>query len=295
MNQFLLFLDLIRIKQWYKNAIIFLALIFGSEPLSFYNISITIFGFFLLSIVTSSGYIRNDLIDFEKDKVHPIKKNRPLTSGYIKKKNAYLLFLIMAIVGLSISISLNVWFGMLLSILLLNTELYSRYIKNKIFLDVFSIGINFVIRAMAGVFLIKSPEFSPWIVFGIFFVAMFLGFIKRKSELLTLDSFAPEHRHVLKKYNLKNLKFALLITSVMIITIYSVYAILGPHNGVLIFTIPFSIVLLLRMLYLSNINHKNLQSNEFFKDKITLIILITYTITTIYLLRINDELLFPNI
>ena len=86
---------IIRIKQWYKNIVIFLPLVFSLSLLNLDSISLTIVGFIALSLASSALYIRNDILDIEFDKQHPIKKFRPLASGQISKKNAYIIFVLL--------------------------------------------------------------------------------------------------------------------------------------------------------------------------------------------------------
>lgn len=278
------FIFMMRIRQWYKNLIIFLGLVYGLELLSFENLSSVIFGFAALCIITSAGYIRNDIIDLESDKVHPEKNKRPLPSGVVTLTHAYSTFFVLLIGGLCLSFFLDLWFFIIIIALIVNTEIYSRILKKYIFLDVFSIGINFIIRAVSGILLIKTP-ISPWIILGVFFVALFLGFIKRKSEFITLKNFAGKHRKVLENYTIDSLNSSILISAIMIITTYSLYAIIGPFNDHrLILTVPFVVFIILKQIHLSNINHILIQKNEFFKEKLSLAALLIFSLFTLLLL-----------
>ena len=284
MSQILTLISLLRVQQWYKNVIIFFGVVFSLELISPSNIFVSIFGFFALCLITSAGYIRNDIIDIERDRIHPEKSKRPLASNKIKLKNANLIFIIIIGIGLTLSFYLDVLFGIIMIVLILNTEIYSRVTKNILFLDVFAIGINFVIRAISGIFLINTP-ISPWIVLGVFFVALFLGFSKRKSEIITLSDKSSNHRKVLKKYTKKMLDISVLVSGITILIIFTTYSLLGPfEDGKLALTIPFIAIIILRQLYLLKINHKLIQKNEFYKDKITVLCVILYSILTLILL-----------
>ncbi len=284
MSQILTLISLLRVQQWYKNVIIFFGVVFSLELISPSNIFVSIFGFFALCLITSAGYIRNDIIDIERDRIHPEKSKRPLASNKIKLKNANLIFIIIIGIGLTLSFYLDVLFGIIMIVLILNTEIYSRVTKNILFLDVFAIGINFVIRAISGIFLINTP-ISPWIVLGVFFVALFLGFSKRKSEIITLSDKSSNHRKVLKKYTKKMLDISVLVSGISILIIFTTYSLLGPfEDGKLALTIPFIAIIILRQLYLLKINHKLIQKNEFYKDKITVLCVILYSILTLILL-----------
>jgi len=280
-------ISLLRVQQWYKNIIIFFGIVFALELVSPANIFVSILGFIALCLITSAGYIRNDILDLQQDKIHPEKCKRPLPSGQITLKKANTIFLIIIGIGLLLSFSLDLLFGVFMIALIINTEIYSRITKNIVFLDVFAIGINFVIRAVCGIVLINTP-ISPWIVFGVFCVALFLGFMKRKSEITTLKNSASSHRKVLSRYTKFSLNISVFISAMMIITIFTIYSVIGPFDdGRLILTIPFIALIILRQLYLSKINHILIQKNEFYKDKLTAIVIIFYSIFTLILLYTN--------
>tara|TARA_Y100000590_G_scaffold185628_1_gene211547 strand:- start:4328 stop:5221 length:894 start_codon:yes stop_codon:yes gene_type:complete len=282
----------LRIKHWYKNVVIFLGLIFGMVLLEPQNITISILGFIALCLITSSGYIRNDILDLENDKSHPEKKNRPLPSGRITSKQANIIFVGIFSIGLILSFSLDLVFGALMIILFINTEIYSRFTKRIVFLDTFAIGINFVLRAVSGIVLINTA-ISPWIVLGVFFVALFLAFLKRKSEKMTLGDSADIHRRVLKYYKKNVLEISVYVSGLMIIITYITYSIIGHFlDGRLIFSIPFIIAAVLRLFQLSRINHPLIEKNEFYKDKIFLGILIGYSIITLILLYSETYTIF---
>ena len=287
MNKISSVISLLRVQQWYKNIIIFFGIVFALELVSPANIFVSILGFIALCLITSASYIRNDILDLQQDKIHPEKCKRPLPSGQITLKKANTVFLIIIGIGLLLSFSLDLLFGVFMIALIINTEIYSRITKNIVFLDVFAIGINFVIRAVCGIVLINTP-ISPWIVFGVFCVALFLGFMKRKSEITTLKNSASSHRKVLSRYTKFSLNISVFISAMMIITIFTIYSVIGPFDdGRLILTIPFIALIILRQLYLSKINHILIQKNEFYKDKLTAIVIIFYSIFTLILLYTN--------
>ena len=284
MNKISSIISLLRVQQWYKNIIIFFGIVFALELVSPANIFVSILGFIALCLITSAGYIRNDILDLQQDKIHPEKCKRPLPSGQITLKKANTVFLIIIGIGLLLSFSLDLLFGVFMIALIINTEIYSRITKNIVFLDVFAIGINFVIRAVCGIVLINTP-ISPWIVFGVFCVALFLGFMKRKSEITTLKNSASSHRKVLSRYTKFSLNISVFISAMMIITVFTIYSVIGPFDdGRLILTVPFIALIILRQLYLSKINHILIQKNEFYKDKLTAIAIISYSIFTLILL-----------
>ena len=246
LNKISSIISLLRVQQWYKNIIIFFGIVFALELVSPANIFVSILGFIALCLITSAGYIRNDILDLQQDKIHPEKCKRPLPSGQITLKKANTVFLIIIGIGLLLSFSLDLLFGVFMIALIINTEIYSRITKNIVFLDVFAIGIKFVIRAVCGIVLINTP-ISPWIVFGVFCVALFLGFMKRKSEITTLKNSASSHRKVLSRYTKFSLNISVFISAMMILAIFTIYSVIGPFDdGRLILTVPFIALIILR-------------------------------------------------
>ena len=276
---------IIRIKQWYKNIVIFLQLVFSLSLLNLDSIYLTIVGFIALSLASSALYIRNDILDIEFDKQHPIKKFRPLASGQISKKNAYIIFVLLLSSSLIIAAILNWQLVIVLIFLFVNTTVYSQWLKNFAYVDLLSISLNFVIRVLAGMLLLQVG-ISPWLVFGVFLVAFFLGLMKRKSEIIILKDTAALHRKSLSKYSIKKLNYSLLILSVLVIVTYSLYSITNDptNDNRLIFTIPIVAIIIFRQYYLSEKSVSVKKFNEVINDKITLFAIIMYIITTILLL-----------
>ena len=276
---------IIRIKQWYKNIVIFLPLVFSLSLLNLDSISLTIVGFIALSLASSALYIRNDILDIEFDKQHPIKKFRPLASGQISKKNAYIIFVLLLSSSLIIAAILNWQLVIVLIFLFVNTTVYSQWLKNFAYVDLLSISLNFVIRVLAGMLLLQVG-ISPWLIFGVFLVAFFLGLMKRKSEIIILKDAAALHRKSLSKYSIKKLNYSLLIVSVLVIVTYSLYSITNDptNDNRLIFTIPIVAIIIFRQYYLSEKSVSVKKFNEVINDKITVLAIIMYIITTILLL-----------
>ena len=287
MSELPILFKILRIKQWYKNIVILLPLVFSLSLLNLDSLSLTIVGFVALCLASSALYIRNDILDVESDKQHPIKKFRPLASGQTSKKNAYIVFVLLLSSSLIIA-AITSW---QLVIVLIFLSVYSHWLKKFVYVDLLSISLNFVIRVLAGLVLLP-PEFfgiiSPWLIFGVFLVAFFLGLMKRKSEIITLKEKAVLHREVLSKYSIKNLNYSLLIVSVLVMITYSLYSIINDptSDNRLIFTIPIVAIIIFRQYYLSERSISLNKFSEVINDKISLLAIIVYVITTISLLYI---------
>jgi len=284
MNSSQIFIELLRINQWYKNLIIFLPVVFSLNFFATEALLLSFLGFISLCLVSSAGYIRNDIKDIESDKQHPLKKTRPIAAGIISIPKASIIFVILLVAGLGLSFSLDWKFGIMTILLLINTEVYSNWLKKILFLDILSISGNFIIRAVSGVILINSP-LSPWLILGIFFVALFLAITKRRNELSFLKKSAENHREVLNQYTLSSLNSILVIAAVMVLITYSLYTLDSSiRDWRLVITVPIVVYIVFRQIHLSSISQEKILSDNLLKDRGTLVSVIVYVVLTLFLL-----------
>jgi len=245
------FFELLRIKQWYKNLIVFSVILFSGLFLSLSTWKILFLSFISFCLMSSVNYIINDLIDKNKDKLDKIKGKRPIPSGKISVIFAILIGFILFIVSVLIAyFYLNTYFMIILLIFFISTQFYSFWLKNKIFLDIIMIVINFIIRAIAGALAIKV-YISGWFVIGFFFMAMFLVFAKRYGE--SQDGL-HKNRKILEYYTPELMKTFLVVFIALLILFYSLYIIQSYDTYWFIGTIPIFTLLLLRyfMLVMEN-------------------------------------------
>lgn len=236
------YIKLIRPWQWYKNLLIFLAIFFVGEIFNFQLFEQVLLGFIALSLISSANYVINDIIDKDKDKFHPEKKNRPLACASISLIEAIVIFIIVFGAGLIIAYNLGMPFFIIAIILFLMTFLYSLFLKNEPIADILMIAINFVIRAIAGTFII-SVSVSPWLVLCPFFLALFLAAGKRDADMRVVKK-TREHKKVFQFYNKEILHSILIISATSLITAYAIYAL--SKNPLLLLTVPVAIYLVLR-------------------------------------------------
>ena len=281
------YLKLVRIKQWYKNLVVFLPLVFTLSLLNLDSLFLTIVGFIALGLASSALYIKNDILDIDFDKQHPVKKLRPLASGKISKKNAYIIFVLLLSSSLIIAAIVNWQLVIVLIFLIVNTTVYSQWLKKFAFVDLLSVSINFIIRVFFGMILLDVP-ISPWLIFGVFLVAFFLGLMKRKSEIIILKETAILHRKSFSRYSIRNLNYSLIIISILVILTYSVYSITNDptNDNRLIYTIPIVAIIIFRQYYLSEKNISAKKFSEVINDNVTILLVILYIISTISLLYI---------
>src|SRR3989338_1200011 len=190
------YLQLFRVHQWYKNLVVFLALFFSENLLMGSLVGQTVLAFISISLISSSGYIFNDLLDMKKDALHPDKKHRPLAAGKISKIAAVIVALILFLIGIILAISLGGYFTLAAIILIALSSLYTFVLKKILLADVLTIALLFVIRAIAGALAI-DVVISPWLILVPFFLSLFLSIGKRHVDLLLLKDKAKQTREVL--------------------------------------------------------------------------------------------------
>src|SRR3989344_4668431 len=271
------FLELLRVKQYYKNLIIFLSLIFLGKEITLEAIILTSIGFIALCLISSSNYIINDILDKDKDKLHPFKKKRPIANNYYSTIFAGIISILLAITSLSISILISEKFFILILTIFFLTLFYSLKLKEEIFLDITLISTNFIIRAISGIVIINA-RLSPWLILCTFFLSFLLAIGKRINEF----NYSKDYKIVLKYYTNDLLNKLLIISTTLLILSYSLYSFLSIYP-LLIYTIPIPTYIILRYLYLIETN-SNIpgELENFYKDKQLFIsILIWLFITTI--------------
>jgi 4-hydroxybenzoate polyprenyltransferase len=244
----------LRSQQWVKNFVLFAGLIFSQNLEKPEFILKSVAGFALFCLLSSSVYIFNDIMDVDSDRKHPLKSSRPIASGKISIPTATLLFVVFALIALGLSFWLNPVFALTaLSYFVLNL-LYSVYLKNVVIIDVMCIAAGFVIRAVAGAVVI-GVEISTWLVVCTILLALFLGFGKRRHELLLLENQATDHRKILSEYSPYFLDQMISVVTASTVIAYAFYTLssevetkLGTKHMDL--TIPFVLYGVFRYLYL---------------------------------------------
>ena len=251
------YLKLIRVKHWMKNGMVFLPLFFSINLLNGNLLINSIIAFFAFSFTASIVYVINDINDIEKDKLHPIKKKRPLASGVISKKNAYITIAVLVILTIILMLFLykitKIIFVFIIPIayILINI-LYSKWLKHIPIIDVVVIVCGFVLRVMYGGVSI-SVEVSKYLYLMIIFGSFYLGFGKRRNEIIKNGD---KSRKVLALYNKdfldKNMYVALAL-SVVSYTLWCVdpATVQRIGNDYVFWTIPLLMIIL--QLYSLNI------------------------------------------
>lgn len=292
------YLKLMRIHQWIKNSILFAGLIFGKKLSDPEAILQSILAFLTFSLVASCQYVINDYLDRTEDALHPEKKHRPLASGKIDPGFALFLTAIILPLSLVLSYKLSPVFFFLLLFYFFFNLLYSKILKHIVILDVMSISIGFVIRAISGAVVVKVG-FSSWLLLCTFMLSLFWGFSKRRGELTFLEKDAVSHRKILEEYSTTFLDLMMGIVASMTLMSYVMYT-LSPSTAAnlgtdkLVYTIPVVVYAIFRSLYIiyiKNMGHN--PSKAILTDASVLISGVVWIVMITILMYSNIDLNFP--
>ena len=247
-----------RPRQWPKNVFVFAALVFDRQMTDLQPLLITAVAVVLFSLASSLVYIINDLADIESDRQHPEKQHRPIASGELKFRWAVTTAVILFLLVFPSAFLLNFVFGLIISAYVLLMLVYSLWLKHIPLIDVMIIASGFVLRVTAGVAIIETERFSPWLFVATTFLALFIALGKRRSEITLLENVAGTHRRVLDGYTLDLLDQLITIvlsTTLMTYCLYTFSAAITNDNQIMMLTIPFVIYGLFRYLYLIKTQH----------------------------------------
>lgn len=237
-----------RPKQWLKNGFVVVPALFGAALLkSWVPVLLAMIGF---CFVSSSLYLLNDVLDRESDRLHERTRHRPIAAGIVPVPAALVTSMVLLVVGLGLS-----WLAapatlLLVAIYAASTLAYSMGLKRVVILDVLILAAGFVLRMLAGAAAAHIPA-TVWLLLCMMFLALFLGFGKRRYDLITLGQEGKEHRKVLSEYTPELLTQFLLASLVCTLLCYSLYVFLSPagmaHQGFML-TIPFAVFGIFRYL-----------------------------------------------
>jgi len=250
-------LEAMRPKQWTKNAVVFAALVFDGHLFDVHRFASVAAAAVLFSLTSSAIYLFNDLLDAEADRHHPLKQKRPIASGRLSPAMARAGLVLLVALVLPPAIVLSPLLAGVLASYVLLMLAYTFVLKHWVLIDVFVIAGGFVLRAMAGAVVIDVPV-SPWLYVCTVLLSLFIGFAKRRHELVLLDDSAGAHRRILDDYSPALLDELIAVVAAATIMAYSLYTFLAPNlpdNHSMMLTIPFVVYGLFRYLFL--VHRKN--------------------------------------
>lgn len=240
---------LLRINQWYKNLIIFVGLIFSNNLLSPTHLIESSLGFLLFCMVSGGEYILNDIIDREKDHLHPKKRYRPIASGQISIRTAGIIAAGLFVFSITIAASMNTAFFLLLLTYAVLMIAYTFVLKYISLVDFMIIGTGFAIRAAAGCVIIGAI-ISPWLILCAFLVAILLAIGKRRTEYSILGDEYKNHRKACQNISKEGYDIMLAITCSIILCSYALFTFM-EKDVLMMITIPIVFYGIMRYLLLS--------------------------------------------
>lgn len=244
----------LRPKQWIKNGFVFAALLFSKRFLDLPSLVLAVLAFVAFCLVTSAGYLLNDLVDIREDRAHPIKSKRPLAAGLLDKGTAGVIAGVLLAAGLALATSVNGLFLLAALAYAALQTLYTLRLKHVVILDIFAVAAGFMIRVVAGGLAIRVA-ISDWLIVCTALLSLFLAMGKRRHELVTLDEQAAAHRPILREYSTPLLDQMISVVTSSTLVAYCLYTIsdataakFGTRD--LVLTIPFVLYGIFRYLYL---------------------------------------------
>lgn len=260
-----------RPKQWTKNIFVLAALVFDVKLFEAHFLLRSLAALAVFCAISSAVYLVNDLVDMEKDRQHPTKRERPLASGRLSPRLAVLAAVILVALSLPVAYSLDGRFAAISVAYLVTMALYSFWLKNIVLLDVLVVAAGFVLRVVAGVLVVETARFSPWLYLCMVLLALFIAISKRRHELVLLNTNANAHRTIFDEYNLPLLDDMTRMVTACAAMAYSLYTFSAPNlpqNHAMMLTIPFVVYGLFRYMYLVHVKHEGGEPEELvLKDK----------------------------
>jgi 4-hydroxybenzoate polyprenyltransferase len=248
--------QLIRVPQWVKNSFVFAAPLFAkelSDPDQLFRCCLAFLSFCLMA---SGVYILNDIVDLSRDRNHPEKKNRPLASGALTIPFARVLMAGLLVSAFAVAVFAGGFrLALVLATYVLANLLYSYVFKHVVILDVGFIAVGFVLRILAGA-VATSTSPSAWLILCTINVSLFLGFAKRRAEVVSLGEDRHNHREVLAHYSVGFLDQMISVVTSSTLVCYILYTV-DAHtveyfgNRGFVATVPFVMYGIFRYLYLT--------------------------------------------
>lgn len=218
-------LKLLRPHQWLKNFFVFLPIFFGNQILNKESLLLTTLTFFAFSILSSSIYCLNDIMDVEMDRLHPEKKNRPIAKGTISISAAYTTMCVLLAISLTTLIFAKLYAVLIIAVIyyILNI-LYCLRLKHIPLIDIFIVSSGFVLRILAGGYS-SNIELSNWIVLMTFLISLFLALAKRLDDTIYYKEKKIKLRKNISRYNAEFIQLSLAIIASVTIVCYIMYTV----------------------------------------------------------------------
>jgi decaprenyl-phosphate phosphoribosyltransferase len=284
------YLSLIMVHQWVKNLFIYFPAFFGGVLFNEELFLVLTIGFFSFSFVASAVYILNDYKDIEKDKLHPEKKDRPLASGAINKQQAFYIFIIMLLIGLSVAYLLNLYFFFITVFYFFMNIAYTLRLKDTPIIDVSIISVGFLLRVFAGG-VISGVVVSKWLILLTFLLAMLLALAKRRSEYKVFLT-GKKIRTSIKGYNIDFINVSMVMMASVTVVSYIMYTVSTEviqriGNDYIYLTSFFVILGIMRYLQLTLVyDRSGSPTKVLLKDRMTQLLILGWILVFVVLLYV---------
>jgi 4-hydroxybenzoate polyprenyltransferase len=244
----------LRPDQWTKNLFVFAGVIFGGRLADLPAVIVAGVAFLVFCASSSAMYLVNDVSDRAEDRRHPTKSRRPIAAGELSVPAALTAAVVLGVGALAVSFRIGTTFGLISLTFIGLLGLYTYRLKHVVILDVMTISVGFVLRAVAGAVAVAVP-ISQWLLVCTVLLALFLGFTKRRQEVTLLGDAAAPHRRALGDYSTPLLDQLIAIVAAATLVTYAFYTMepdtiakFGTNR--LTLTLPFPIYGVFRYLYL---------------------------------------------
>ena len=241
--------ECMRPRQWIKNAFVFGGVLYSGQFVEVGPLTTAIAVFVAFCLASGAAYLVNDASDAEADRHNPRTAGRPIARGALSPRTALIAAVAADALALAIAALVNWETLATMGGFIVLQIAYSLVLKHQLFIDVMAVAAGFVLRAYAGLVAI-DVETSEWLLLCTGLLALFLGFGKRRGEVVALGGTAHPQRPVLEQYSVALVDELIAVVTPSIIVAYSLYAVLGARSQAMLLTVPFVMYGVFRVLYL---------------------------------------------
>lgn len=289
-------LKLIRPHQWLKNVFVMIPMFFGGSLLDVSDVIASLVTFLAFSLIASSVYCFNDIIDVEADRRHPVKCRRPVASGAVSVRLAWMLMGLMLLLSAAVlclfgSVERMLHVGAVILIYYVLNLLYCARLKQYAIVDVCIIAFGFVLRVLAGGFA-TDIALSKWLVLMTFLLTLFLSFAKRRDDVLRMNETGEPPRKNTIRYNLTFINQAITITASVTLVCYIMYTVSPEvvsrfHSDMLYLTTVFVLLGLLRYIQIAVVDKKSGDPTKvMLRDRFTQCVVLLWALTFLILIYV---------
>jgi 4-hydroxybenzoate polyprenyltransferase len=239
----------LRPRQWTKNLLLFAGIIFAAKLGDVSRWGEAAAAFAAYCAASSASYLVNDVRDAPHDRLHPVKRSRPIARGELTPRLAEVLAALLIFCAVLLVAPLGIASILFLCTFFALQAAYTLFLKHVVLLDVMTIGGLFVVRAAAGAAAVEV-RISPWLLLCTALLALFLALAKRRGELVLVGAEATPGRPVLEGYSLALVDQLVTVVAASTVISYCLYTFTARDSKAMMVTIPFVVFGVFRYLLL---------------------------------------------